>query len=448
MFLRFLKNKLLLCIFTALLLFSSATSLFAENISVNASSLLGRTELTLSPSSGGFVEGSQFDVQVLLNTKGLSVNGLQVYVNFDPSKLAIVRPLGGTSVIGVWAEPPTYDNVRGTSSYVGVLPNGMKTDSGLVATITFKAKKIGNARITFSSNSKVLKNDGLGTDTLVNLGKADLSIIPKAPDGVRVYSETHQFQDVWYNNNNPVLSWDRDPNVDGFSYVLDNKPNTVPENTITSNDTTKSYEKLSEGLWYFHIKAHKKGIWGGVGHFLIRIDSTPPAEFTPEANYLVASSVFVQKTLLSFVTTDSLSGVDHYEVGIIDQSKSENVSPVFIQTESPFQVPLKSKEKLHVIVRAIDKAGNVRDEAVDIVAPLVIEKFIKDNMVYILLFIILLGLVILITHYLFGHHIVRHLRRAFKIAQKEEEAEHSLETASKIPQNPTQASSDNTNQLG
>jgi hypothetical protein len=108
MFLRFLKNKLLLCIFTALLLFSSATSLFAENISVNASSLLGRTELTLSPSSGGFVEGSQFDVQVLLNTKGLSVNGLQVYVNFDPSKLAIVRPLGGTSVIGVWAEPPTY----------------------------------------------------------------------------------------------------------------------------------------------------------------------------------------------------------------------------------------------------------------------------------------------------------------------------------------------------
>jgi hypothetical protein len=67
-----------------------------------------------------------------------------------------------------------------------------------------------------------------------------------------------------------------------------------------------------------------------------------------------------------------------------------------------------------VIVRAIDKAGNMRDVSIDVKKPLIVAEFIKDNLVLILLGIILVGLSILILHYLVGHHIVRKLRSAFK----------------------------------
>ena len=39
------------------------------------------------------------------------------------------------SIIGVWVEPPAYDNSRGT--VIGVIPNGITTSSGLIGTILF-----------------------------------------------------------------------------------------------------------------------------------------------------------------------------------------------------------------------------------------------------------------------------------------------------------------------
>lgn len=419
-----INKKIWSFLLTFTLVVTPFSGLFAQqNVSVNATKLLARSELSTSPSSGSFVEGTLFDVPILLNTKGNYVNGIQVKVNFDPSRLSIVKPLGGTSIIGVWVEPPSYDNTRGTATYVGVVPNGIKTESGLVGTITFKAKALGRAVVTFSTDSKILLNDGLGTETVLNIGRSEFSVIPKPPGGVAIYSETHPFEDTWYKNKTPVISWDRDSGIDGFSFVLDNVPNTIPENNINSNETTVSFENLSDGLWYFHIKAHKNGVWGGTGHFLIRIDSTPPAKFTPEVNFLVADSADIKRTLLSYTTTDSLSGIDHYEVGVIDKKEVLTSSPVFIQSESPFQIPYKSDSNLHVIVRAVDKAGNIIDESIDVKEPLFIVELIKSYLVYILLFIILIGLITSGLHYYGSHHFLRHIRKIISIAKREEAAE-------------------------
>jgi hypothetical protein len=352
--------------------------------------------------------GSNFDIPIILNTNGHSINGIQVRINFDSNKLTVIKPSSSTSIIGVWVEPPVFDNVHGTASYVGVVPKGIVTGSGLVGTITFRAKAPGVAVVKFRTDSKVLLNDGLGTDTLVEFGRAEYNILPKAPEGVDVFSETHPFQTNWYNNRSPIVSWSRDPGVDGFSYVLDNMPSTIPQNVINSTDTTKALENLSDGLWYFHIKSHKNGVWGAAGHFLLKIDTTPPADFKPEASYLVSAVILVDRTLITFFTTDNLSGVDHYEVGIIDKSQPITESPVFVQAESPFQVPLTKDGNLRVIVRAVDKAGNVRDASIDVVRPFIVTKFIKDYLVYILIFIILAGLVGLIAHYTFGRHLIRY----------------------------------------
>ncbi len=418
------KNiKIKILFFLFLMAFFVGIKANAQSINVDASKLLARVEISLSPRSGSFIEGSTFQVPILLNTKNRSINGIEVRINFDSNKLMIINPTGGTSIIGVWTEPPKYDNKRGLASYVGVVPGGIVTESGLIGTITFKALASGNASVSVNSSSRILLNDGLGTDAQVGFGRADYNILIKAPEGVQIYSETHPIQYNWYNNNSPVLSWVKDQGVNEFSYILDNKPNTIPDNETDTITTTQSFENLNDGLWYFHIKANKNGAWGTTGHFLIRIDTAPPAEFKPEVNFLTANVIDAERTLVSFFTTDNLSGVDHYEVGIIDKTQPTTESPVFQQAESPFQVPLTPEGKLQVIVRAIDKAGNIRDESIDVRTPIAISKFINDYLIYILIGIILLGLIMLIIHYMIGHHIIRALNSFRQVLKREEKGE-------------------------
>ncbi|MBX4206369.1 cohesin domain-containing protein, partial [Candidatus Parcubacteria bacterium] len=237
----------------------------AQTVFIDASKLASRVEIYFSPRTGSFVEGSTFDIPILINTRGAKINGLEIKITFDKDKLEVVKPSSGQSIIGVWVEPPSYDNTRGVASYMGVIPNGITTSSGSIGTITFRAKKLGKAVVTVGGNSKVLLNDGQGTEAAVDLGRSEYSILPKAPEGVKIFSETHPFQGDWYNNNSPVVFWDKDPGVAGFSYALDDKPSTVPENTVMTAETTKSFESLDDGLWYFHIKANKNGVWGTTG---------------------------------------------------------------------------------------------------------------------------------------------------------------------------------------
>jgi hypothetical protein len=398
-----------------------AHSAYAQSIYIDASNLVPKVGITFSPRTGSFVESSTFEVPILIDTNGASINGLEVRINYDKDKLEIVRPSSGLSIIGVWVEPPGYDNTRGTASYVGVIPNGITTESGLIGTITFRAKKLGRAVISVSSNSKVLLNNGQGTEAQVELGRGEYTILAKAPEGVNVYSETHPFQGEWYNNKNPVISWEKEAGVSGFSYIMDDKPATVPENELMTEETSLSFENLNDGLFYFHIKAYKNGVWGTAGHFLVRIDSSPPAEFTPEVNYLFAAAAASQRALVSFFTTDNLSGIDRYEVGVIDKSQPDTLSPVFVQAESPFQVAITGTQS--VIVRAVDGAGNVRDASVTVEPPSFMRQFLTDNLVYLLILIIAAGLIGLTFHYLVGHHIIRYIRRAFELEREEEQAQ-------------------------
>ncbi len=408
-----------------LALLLSWSNVQAQSVSVDASRLVRKPEIILSPRTGSFVEGSTFDVPILLNTNGTSINSLEVRLNFDRNKLEIVRPTGGESIIGVWVEPPKFDNRNGTASYVGVVANGINTNSGLIGTVTFRAKSAGRATVYIGSDSRVLMNDGLGTEVESEFGRADYSILVRPPEGVRVFSETHQFQGQWYNNNNPSLSWDKDVGVDGFSYVLDNKPSTIPENEIVSTETTASYENLGDGLWYFHIKARKNGAWGTAGHFLVRIDTRPPALFKPEVAYLTKDKI-ADRTLISFMTTDNLSGVDRYEIGVIDKADSSNTSPLFVEVESPYQVPVVGSGYLGVIVRAIDGAGNVVDVSLDIEPQTFAGSFLKSNWLYVLLVVLAVLITGFITNYFVGHHVLRHIRSAMSYIRKDTGADQSV----------------------
>lgn len=416
-----IENKNIAFLVMMFLCFSPIHFISAQNriSNLDASSFQNQAEIIISPAIATFEQGSTFEVPIFLNTKGKSVNAVELNIKFDPNKVSVVKPSSGKSVIGIWVQPPTYDNTRGTANVAGVIPGGIVSNSSLIITITFLAKTTGTTDIIISDTSNVLANDGMGSSALVKSNRGRYTIVEKPPGGVLVYSDTHSFQDRWYNNNSPVIGWNRDPGVVGYSYVLDNKPNTIPENVISSNDNQKAYNNLGEGLWYFHIKALRGAdAWSATTTFLIRIDSTPPATFSPKINF-INTNTDSQNALITFFTTDSLSGLDHYEIGIINTTNSKTSAPIFVQSESPYQLKINPEEKNNmIIVRAIDHAGNLVDVSVPMPKTGKTYNLIKDNLLIILISIIGLIILLLIFHYLFGHKILKKVGLIFELLGK------------------------------
>ncbi len=198
-------------------------------------------------------------------------------------------------------------------------------------------------------------------------------------------------------------------------------------------DTTKSYQDLKDGLWYFHIKAlNDKGAWGGTTHYMVRIDTTPPASFKPKANYLSNDSI--NKALVTFFTTDALSGIDHYEIAVIDENQSETASPIFVRSESPYQVPAGSLNNSLVMVRAFDSAGNTLDTKVTVKPPSRFAAWLNDHSSIVLVSILVLFVLLYLIHYLWGHHILRRIQLVSRLirGKKKESVKQVLKDVKEI----------------
>jgi hypothetical protein len=386
-----------------------------------------KATISIAPHTGSFLENSTFEVPVFINTHGDSINAIELHINFDAQKLNIIKPSGGQSIITLWAEPPSYSNTHGTVKIVGTIPNGIITESGLITTLTFKAITPGKTQVSVSNASRVLANDGYGTEVALNVDRGSYDILQKPPEDIKVFSETHPFSDKWYNNNNPILSWEKDPGISDFSFVLDNKPFTVPDNTPDSTETATSYQNLPDGISYFHIKGRKKNVWGGTTNFAVRIDTAPPAAFKPSTDIVVSNDPKnPNKVLVSYFTTDGMSGIDHYEIGTIEKKASADASPILVQAESPFQLPIAVTSEARVLVRAFDRAGNVQDASIDVNAPVIIPNVIKNNLVTILAVALIIILLMVLIHYLISHRVLRHFRRALEVVHQEEAREQTF----------------------
>lgn len=341
----------------AILIFSFAIFLSGFFITpVHAAKLL------LSPSSGTFTVGSTFDVSIFLNTEGKSVNTVSAMLSFPADKLQLVSPTIGQSVISVWTAQPMFDNQTGLVKLTGGMPGGINVQSGLITSLTFRVKQIGNSTLVkFSDESRVLANDGNGTDILSSVQNGAYNLILPPPAGPIVSSKTHSDQSKWYSNKNVILSWNGS-SIGSYSYILDQDPAGSPDDISEGSKTTLTYKDLSDGTYYFHIKSLRDGVWGGVTSFGINIDTEPPAEFLPE---LTPSNWTSSKNqIVNFQTSDVSSGVSYYEIKTVPLSPKLPVSKsdnnLFIEATSPYQLSLDIG-KYDIILRSYDKAGNYRE---------------------------------------------------------------------------------------
>ena len=320
-----------------------------------------------SPSSGTFTVGSTFDVSVFINTGGEDVNAVEINVKFDPKKLQVASPTAGRSFIEVWVSQPTYDNVKGEIIFLGGIPSpGINTTAGLVSTLTFRVIAPGETAVLFSEYSRVLRNDPEGTNILTSMGRAVYNLVIPPPAGPKVFSLTHADTNKWYKDNNPTFCWEKEEGITDFSYSFDRDSMGIPDNVSEGDHTCVSYSEVGDGIWYFHVKVKKDGIWGGTSHYSVQIDASPPAIFTPTIE--PALRTIERQPLIFFITTDALSGISYYELKYINitPGREEEAVGFFSEVSSPHKLPALEIGKYLVVVMAYDMAGNWREGNVKI----------------------------------------------------------------------------------
>lgn len=387
--------------------------------------------LYFSPQSGTFSVGSTFDVSVFLNTEGNHINAVQVDLKFPPELLQVTSPAAGSSFISIWADQPYYSNQEGIVSFKGGVPSpGINTSSGLVSTITFRVKAQGKAALLFLDSSQVLLADAKGTNILTTATRAEYILTIPPPEGPQVFSSTHPCLTCWYKDNNPQFFWEKDEGVTDFSYSFDQDVRGVPDNISEGPLTSTAFSDVSDGIWYFHLRAKQENIWGGVSHYPVQIDTILPEEF--KINIEKIGSISSPTFFAYFSSRDQFSGIDYYEISIADISDPKaTANPFFIEADSPYRIPFDSAGKYAILVRAHDKAGNFRESksSLSIVGSLIsyTENGIKIKnlffpwwFIYILIFLIIIGLGFGVYYFLLRkRNLARRLQKEVAEAEKE-----------------------------
>ncbi|MBN2567410.1 hypothetical protein JXB02_04985, partial [Candidatus Woesearchaeota archaeon] len=199
-----------------------------------------------------------------------------------------------------------------------------------------------------------------------------------------VLSPTHPLETVWYANGSPTLVWngsDSVGRVDAYSYLIDRFSNITPDQ-VPEYGVNKSYTGLSDGSYYFHVRARDEaGNYGGAAHFRIRIDTTAPTTPRMEApvqNATNASILFEWQASL-----DQHAGIAYYQLQVGNSSTFANSTLVYNSTAGNVtarSVRVPRSGTYYGRVRAVDLAGNPSlwstqiGEIIDTTPPIIIFK--------------------------------------------------------------------------
>ena len=318
----------------------------------------------LAPSLGTYSVGSTVNMGVYLTSADQAMNAASGVVTFPTDKLQVISLNRGGSVFDFWVQDPSYSNSEGTVRYEGVVLNpGYQGSAKKILTITFKVKAVGTASLAFKQVS-VLANDGQGTNILKAAGSAQLVLTAagqaptepaptaKASGPVPVItSPTHPSEDAWYADFNPVFNWAVPSGATGVSLVLDEGATTTPGSESDGLFNSYIFKGTTDGTWYAHVRFRVGTIWGATGHRRVHIDTQKPDKL----NVARLQGVDDKGTAtFQFDATDTLSGIDHYQITI------DGRAPLGWRDEGSHQykTPSLTPGDHTMVVAVYDRAGN------------------------------------------------------------------------------------------
>jgi hypothetical protein len=194
------------------------------------------------------------------------------------------------------------------------------------------------------------------TQTIVALAAHQAGIDSVAPTVDSLTSSTHPVQATWYAGANPALAWtasDSQNAVIGYSYVLDQTSDTVPDTTSEGSATTTSYSGKGDGVWYFHVRSEDAfQNWSSTSTRSVRIDATAPST-TDNHDGLTHRSF-----TLVLTPTDLSSGVASTEYRIDGGTWTSGTSATLVRALRHKRAGLPAGAHL-VEYRSTDNAGNL-----------------------------------------------------------------------------------------
>ena len=266
-------------------------------------------------------ENESFAVTVFVSSTDEAINNAEGILSF-PSKLLSVSSIdSNSSIFNLWVEQPKFDNVSGTVSFNGGLPNpGFIGLGGKVIKIYFTAKNSGTAALSWSS-ATIRANDGYGTDdtearngTMIKIWKftgiktGTENLPQNAPSEPTITSAIIKNSSDWYSAKSIDISWKVPIDATAVNYVLDRKADTIPQTSYPASTNSKTISNLTDGTWYAHVRVKNSIGWSKTAHFRMNIDTTEPES-------LSVSSAVSQNNLIrvGFSSNDQTSGIDKYE---------------------------------------------------------------------------------------------------------------------------------------
>lgn len=351
--------------FKIILAFLAATTI-ANATQVNAA------DIFITPSLGNYIVGQNFSINIYLSSPDAAINAASGILSFPSDTLEVTSISKTGTIMSLWVQEPTFSNQAGTINFEGIVLNpGFTGPSAKILTVNFKAKGYGLADTKFTSAS-ILANDGTGTNVLKGISgghyninitaqttaNAEIttpSVAGNSPLAPKIVSTTHPDPNKWYSQNTADFSWGPLPDeLTQVRTLLDRFANSLP--TISNNPQTaeKNVTDLPEGTSYFHVQLKNKNGLGSISHFKINVDTTPPAPFKISVqNEQEASN---PSPIVSFVTSDSVSGVEKYQAKIGDGDFFD--IPNSAVAIDAFMLPKQLPGKRTLLIQAIDRAGN------------------------------------------------------------------------------------------
>jgi hypothetical protein len=229
------------------------------------------------------------------------------------------------------------DNSGGT----GVRYTQYKLNSGSWKTYSSKVTISTEGSNTFYYRSKDYKNLETQKSVFVKIDKKDPGT-PNPDDTI----------DGWSTNNTRFFSFssvDTGSGVAKYFWRIDSGPYNE------TNQTRVELPTMPDGAYQFHVFAQDRvGRNSTIAIHPFKIDTTKPEPFTPTSDIENWTN---SNPTIYFDTTDSLSGIDHYEV---DSGLG------FKTRTSPYTITGLFDGIYNFKVRAFDKAGNYEDGSVEV----------------------------------------------------------------------------------
>jgi hypothetical protein len=149
-----------------------------------AQAVVSQVNLVMLPSAQTVSVGNALTITVQAQCGSLTTDGIDTYIDFDPTYLAVQSSTAGTTLSTVLL-PPAYDNTAGTFGFsAGRLEPPFPGGTFTVVTIIFQAKnlKTDSTNITFhNANPRKTLVDSGGTDITGTLTGAAVTITIDAP---------------------------------------------------------------------------------------------------------------------------------------------------------------------------------------------------------------------------------------------------------------------------